>query len=347
MGKYQARLAADAHARPRRGSALRRAASPRVIFTDPQVAAVGTPSLAAEQGIGARARRRDGRERRRLVRRPGAPGTARIVVDEARGVVVGATFTGAEIGGCCTRRRSRSSARCRSTGSAHAVPASRPAASCGCICSRATGSGDADADKLLRDLFDRDELTRAVLSRPSGRGHARKVVVEPVALKAGPAYRFTRHYADRTTDENLPAAQAEARVGELLGEYRQALLQSAEADWQVLGETVLRRPATRPDAERAHDRRKRRLLEEGVPVPFLVELGVMTAGREGAESRATTSSARSTASSSSSTTSSPRCPRRGRCGSSTSAAAAPTSPSRCITCSPSFAVARSSWSGST
>ena len=132
-------------------------------------------------------------------------------------------------------------------------------------------------DELLRDLFDRDELTRAVLSRPSGRGHARKVVVEPVALKAGPAYRFTRHYADRTTDENLPAAQAEARVGELLGEYRQALLQSAEADWQVLGETVLRRPATRPDAERAHDRRKRRLLEEGVPVPFLVELGVMTA----------------------------------------------------------------------
>jgi hypothetical protein len=71
-------------------------------------------------------------------------------------------------------------------------------------------------DELLRDLFDRDELTRAVLSRPSGRGHARKVVVEPVALKAGPAYRFTRHYADRTTDENLPAAQAEARVGELL-----------------------------------------------------------------------------------------------------------------------------------
>ena len=39
---------------------------------------------------------------------------------------------------------------------------------------------------------------------------------------------------------------------------------------------VLRRPPTRTRASRAHDRRKRRVLPEGEPVPFLVELGVMT-----------------------------------------------------------------------
>ena len=133
-----------------------------------------------------------------------------------------------------------------------------------------------ERDELLDDLFARDALTRAVLSRPSGRDLPRRVVVEPVDLKAGPAYRFTRHLADRTTDENLPPDRARAQVAELFGDYRQALLQSPEADWQVLGETVLKRPPTRPDADRAHDRRKRRLLEEGTPVPFLVELGVMT-----------------------------------------------------------------------
>jgi len=133
-----------------------------------------------------------------------------------------------------------------------------------------------DRDELLADLFARDALTRAVLSRPSGRGSPRRVVVEPVDLKAGLAYRFTRHLADRTTAENLSPERARAQVAALLGEYRQALLQSPEADWQVLGETVLRRPPSRPEADRAHDRRKRRLLEEGAPVPFLVELGVMT-----------------------------------------------------------------------
>jgi SAM-dependent methyltransferase len=39
---------------------------------------------------------------------------------------------------------------------------------------------------------------------------------------------------------------------------------------------VLERPPTRPEADLAHDRRKRRVLEEGEAVPFLVELGVMT-----------------------------------------------------------------------
>ena len=133
-----------------------------------------------------------------------------------------------------------------------------------------------ERDELLDDLFTRDALTRAVFSRPAGRELPRRVVVEPVDLKAGPAYRFTRHLPDRTTDENLPPDRARAQVAELLGDYRQALLQSPEADWQVLGETVLKRPPTRPAADRAHDRRKRRLLEEGTPVPFLVELGVMT-----------------------------------------------------------------------
>jgi hypothetical protein len=133
-----------------------------------------------------------------------------------------------------------------------------------------------ERDDLVADLLARDALTRAVLSRPGARELPRRVVVEPVALKGGPAYRFTRHLADRTLDENLPPDLARARLGELLGDYRQALLQSPEADWQVLGDTVLRRPPTRPAGDRAHDRRKRRLLEEGRPVPFLVELGVMT-----------------------------------------------------------------------
>ena len=134
----------------------------------------------------------------------------------------------------------------------------------------------AERDDLVADLLARDALTRAVLSRPARRELPRRVVVEPVDLKSGPAYRFTRQLADSSLNENLAAGEAGDRLRALLDDYRQALLQSPEADWQVLGEKVLRRPPTRPVAARAHDRRKRRLLEEGRPVPFLVELGVMT-----------------------------------------------------------------------
>ena len=131
-------------------------------------------------------------------------------------------------------------------------------------------------DDLLKPLFDHGALTRAVLSKPRDPDTPAKVTVEPVDLRGGLAYRFTTHLPDRTQHENLQPPAARERLGVLLADYGQGLLQSEEADWQVLGEKILRRAPTRPFATRAHDRRKRYLLEEGTPVPFLVELGVMT-----------------------------------------------------------------------
>lgn len=133
-----------------------------------------------------------------------------------------------------------------------------------------------ETDTLLRDLFEGLSLTRAVLSKPRSRELPAKVIVDPVELRGETAYRFTTHLADRATHENLPADGARERLGTLLADYGQALLQTADADWQVLGETVLRRPPSRAAGPRAHDRKKHYLLEEGTPVPFLVELGVMT-----------------------------------------------------------------------
>jgi len=99
MGKYQARLAADAIM----GKSVRLRsdgdASPRVIFTDPQVGAVGLTLAAAEEaGLPVRTVEVDtgGNAGGSFVGK-NAPGTARLVVDEDRRIVVGATITGAEI----------------------------------------------------------------------------------------------------------------------------------------------------------------------------------------------------------------------------------------------------------
>jgi pyruvate/2-oxoglutarate dehydrogenase complex dihydrolipoamide dehydrogenase (E3) component len=100
MGKYQGRLAAD-HilGKPvelRSDGAL----SPRVIFTDPQVAAVGhTEDSAREAGIDVKVVDvGSGANAGGSFYGRNAPGTARIVVDEARGVIVGATITGPDVG---------------------------------------------------------------------------------------------------------------------------------------------------------------------------------------------------------------------------------------------------------
>ena len=134
-----------------------------------------------------------------------------------------------------------------------------------------------ETDMLLTDLFEGLSLMRAVLSKPRSRDLPARVTVDQVELRRETAYRFTTYLTDRATHENLTADAARERLGAPLADYGQAVLQTADADWQVLGQTVLRRPPSRAAAPRTHDRKKRYLLEEGTPVPFLVELGVMTA----------------------------------------------------------------------
>jgi pyruvate/2-oxoglutarate dehydrogenase complex dihydrolipoamide dehydrogenase (E3) component len=101
MAKYQAAIAAD-HILGKDIVVEHLAdgpRSPRVIFTDPQVAAVGhTTSTAEEAGL-----------RVRVVDVPtsgnaggsyygrGARGTSRFLIDEERGVIVGVTITGSEV----------------------------------------------------------------------------------------------------------------------------------------------------------------------------------------------------------------------------------------------------------
>jgi len=101
MAKYQAALAAD-HVLGS-DSAVEHGAdgplSPRVIFTDPQVAAVGhTTKTAQEAGLSPRVIDipTSGNAGGSYYGR-GARGTSRFLVDEERGVLIGATITGSEV----------------------------------------------------------------------------------------------------------------------------------------------------------------------------------------------------------------------------------------------------------
>jgi pyruvate/2-oxoglutarate dehydrogenase complex dihydrolipoamide dehydrogenase (E3) component len=98
MGKYQAWVAAENILGREMSAIAEGIGSPRVTFTDPQVAAVGkTLAQAEEAGIAARAVDVDtDRTAGASVQGRETGGTSRLVVDESRQIVVGATFTGFE-----------------------------------------------------------------------------------------------------------------------------------------------------------------------------------------------------------------------------------------------------------
>jgi dihydrolipoamide dehydrogenase len=99
MGKYQAHVLSEILGGHPAAVSGEDTTAPRVVFTDPQVAAAGlTLQAAMDQGLDVRAYDvPSSATAGGAFHGTGTPGTARIVVDERRGVIVGATFTGTDV----------------------------------------------------------------------------------------------------------------------------------------------------------------------------------------------------------------------------------------------------------
>jgi dihydrolipoamide dehydrogenase len=125
MGKYQARICADAILGKDVAATADTIGSPRVVFTDPQLAAVGrTLAQAEKEGIKARAVDVDtAANAGASFRGRNAPGTSRIVVDTEREVIVGASFVGPEIAESLHAATIAVTAEIPISRLAHAVPA--------------------------------------------------------------------------------------------------------------------------------------------------------------------------------------------------------------------------------
>ncbi|WP_135554983.1 class I SAM-dependent methyltransferase [Paenibacillus cymbidii] len=144
------------------------------------------------------------------------------------------------------------------------------------------------AQALIRETVEKQTLLAATLSNPRRKGpdEPSKIKLKPLMLKGGPAYQFALTVGTKELHENHEPEAAAARLIALLTDsFKQGLLQTKDADYQILvnkhGQAAIKRqPATKaaPQPEAlAHNRKKMYILEEGEPAPFLVELGVMNA----------------------------------------------------------------------
>ena len=111
QGKYQARAAGEAVAARLQGTAVHdepwaqhvatadHAAVPHVVFSDPEIASVGlTESRARERGLNVRAVEYDlGSVAGAKLHADGYTGRAKLVIDEDKHVIVGATFVGQDV----------------------------------------------------------------------------------------------------------------------------------------------------------------------------------------------------------------------------------------------------------
>lgn len=140
---------------------------------------------------------------------------------------------------------------------------------------------------LIEQLISDRTLIMATLSQVRNKGETcTKVQIKPVELKGKLHYQFASYIGTKVEHRNVPAELAAEDMTLLFREsYRQGLLCTVEADYQVLiskkfkVSILTKSPSKKEEPDLAHNRRKRYVLEDGEPVPFLVELGIMN--REG------------------------------------------------------------------
>lgn len=144
------------------------------------------------------------------------------------------------------------------------------------------------------EFFVNDQLDQIIMSNPRDKEEAQKVKVRPLLLRGNLVFQvetfrkkqaFHRNLSPEETIEYLETSMSEI--------YKQLELSSGLGTMQVLvsksGKQTIKvkkrpsgnqiheklRPAGRTTLE--HNRKKHYILEEGRPVPFLLDLGVMTA----------------------------------------------------------------------
>lgn len=135
---------------------------------------------------------------------------------------------------------------------------------------------------LLESVLNIDFI-RAVMSNPRGKEGIIKVKIRPLEKRGELYFQLESFTKTQAFHENLKADRAREKILEYMGEFRQMQIETRGEEYTVLvskkGKVTVKRRKRKCEvcaADRSHDRKKRYILEEGVPVPFLRDLGVMT-----------------------------------------------------------------------
>lgn len=148
-----------------------------------------------------------------------------------------------------------------------------------------------DLQSLFTDCLN-ETLIRVILSNPSSKDGVIKICARPVLKNKLLLFQIEEYTKTQVFHKNLTAGDASSYLtGKLssdassqTAEFKNALVETQSFTANVLvskkGTITIKKKmntsAKQPKISLSHNRKKKYILEEGIPVPFLIDLGVMT-----------------------------------------------------------------------
>ena len=136
--------------------------------------------------------------------------------------------------------------------------------------------------QFLAGILNRDFI-RAVFSNPRVKDNVVKAKLRPMEQKGELLFQLESFTKTQAFHKNLTVEETKDELAKLLEEFRQVQVETVSEDITVLiskkGKATIKRKRKKVQAKAAdlsHNRKKKYILEEGIVVPFLQDLGVMT-----------------------------------------------------------------------
>lgn len=137
--------------------------------------------------------------------------------------------------------------------------------------------------EVLLDAIKKGELVSGSLSSPRvlDEHGIKKLSLRPVIIKSHTLYQLSEHYKQKVIHRNLSPEECAAFIKTAFQNYAQGILSTTSCQYHVLVNkrqqmTILKKNTQAKPLPLVHNRTKNHVLQEGIPVPFLVALGVMT-----------------------------------------------------------------------
>jgi alanyl-tRNA synthetase len=129
-----------------------------------------------------------------------------------------------------------------------------------------------------------ENFIQAILSNAKHPDKAIKVKLRPVRLKDELYIQEIVYVGTKVFHSNLTMEEAVERICTYMEEdFKQGLIQTRDAECTILiskkgkATVKVKRKETVAKADLSHNRQKQYILEEGSKIPFLMDLGIMTA----------------------------------------------------------------------
>ncbi len=141
-----------------------------------------------------------------------------------------------------------------------------------------------DEIKLLLEQILNIEFIQGIISNPRSKDHVLKIKVRPVEMKGQIFYQFESFTKTQAFHENLQMEDAIKKLIQYMEDFRQMQIMTIKDTYTILiskkGKVTIQKKKNKECIKKApmsHNRTKKYILQEGMQIPFLQDLGVMTA----------------------------------------------------------------------